>query len=135
MLEDSDLEKNRIDEIVLVCGSARLRKVQQLTKDLFNGKEPTNRGANPKEAVACGTAGQAGILSDGGGQDLLPLHVTALTVGTETVGGCEDQAHPLHSFDRQAGVGADQLGIQFRGGGQEPDRCRERGARLRGGAQ
>merc|ERR1711933_128839 len=53
VLEDSGLKKNQIDEIVLVGGSTRIPKVQQLIKDFFNGKEP-NRGINPDEAVAYG---------------------------------------------------------------------------------
>merc|ERR1712232_573900 len=53
VLEDSGLKKNDIDEIVLVGGSTRIPKVQQLIKDFFNGKEP-NRGINPDEAVAYG---------------------------------------------------------------------------------
>jgi molecular chaperone DnaK (HSP70) len=61
VLEDAGMKKTEIDEIVLVGGSTRIPKVQQLIKDFFNGKEP-NRGINPDEAVAYGAAVQGGIL-------------------------------------------------------------------------
>ncbi|CAG2242875.1 BIP [Mytilus edulis] len=64
VMEDADMKKEEIDEIVLVGGSTRIPKIQQLVKDYFNGKEP-NRGVNPDEAVAYGAAVQAGVLGGG----------------------------------------------------------------------
>ncbi|VDN84627.1 unnamed protein product [Brugia pahangi] len=87
VLEDSDIQKKDVDEIVLVGGSTRIPKVQELLREFFNGKEPS-RGINPDEAVAYGAAVQAGVISgEESTGDIVLLDVNPLTLGIETIGG------------------------------------------------
>ena len=92
VLVDSKTTKSSIGEIVLVGGSTRIPKIQQILKEFFGGKEP-NRGINPDEAVAYGATIQAALLSNasdstGKLDNTLLIDVTPLSLGLETAGGC-----------------------------------------------
>ncbi len=90
VLQDSSISKNKVDEIVLVGGSTRIPKIQELLSNFFNGKE-LNRKINPDEAVAYGASVQAAILSgntkgDEQADEILLLDVAPLSLGIETAG-------------------------------------------------
>lgn len=96
VLKDANLKKEDIDEIVLVGGSTRIPKVQQLLKEYF-GKEPS-KGINPDEAVAYGAAVQGGILAgDESLGDVVLVDVNALTLGIETTGGVMTKIIPRNT--------------------------------------
>jgi len=99
VLADAKLSKGQVDDIVLVGGSTRIPRVQQILKDFFNGKE-LNKGVNPDEAVAFGAAVQAGILSNDetlAKSNIVLLDVAPLTLGIETVGGVMTKLIPRNT--------------------------------------
>lgn len=83
-LKDAGISKSEIDEVILVGGSTRIPKIQEVVRDFF-GKEPS-KGVNPDEVVAVGAAIQGGVMS-GDVDDVVLLDVTPLTLGIETLGG------------------------------------------------
>jgi endoplasmic reticulum chaperone BiP len=97
VLKDANVKKNEVDDIVLVGGSTRIPKVQQLLEEYFNGKK-ASKNINPDEAVAHGAAIQAGILSGEAGTDeIVLIDVCPLTLGIETTGGVMTKLIPRNT--------------------------------------
>ncbi|WFD30868.1 ATPase with role in protein import into the ER [Malassezia sp. CBS 17886] len=97
VLKDAGVKKDEIDDVVLVGGSTRIPKVQQMLKDFFNGKDPS-RSINPDEAVAWGAAVQGGVLSgDESLGGVVLIDVNPLTLGIETTGGVMTKLIPRNT--------------------------------------
>ncbi|TIA99731.1 hypothetical protein E3P96_02844 [Wallemia ichthyophaga] len=97
VLKDAKVSKTEVDDIVLVGGSTRIPKVQQLLQDFFDGKQ-LSKGINPDEAVAYGAAVQGGVLSgESSADDILLIDVCPLTLGIETTGGVMTKLIPRNT--------------------------------------
>ena len=113
-MKDAGYTPKDIEEVVLVGGMTRMPRVQQMVKEIF-GKEG-HKGVNPDEVVAVGAAIQGAQLLLGSKSEVLLLDVTPLSLGIETLGGSDDQAHRAQHDDSK-----DRHGDLLDGGGQ-PDR-------------
>lgn len=97
VIKDAKVKKSDIHDIVLVGGSTRIPKVQQLLEEYFGGKK-ASKGINPDEAVAFGAAVQGGVLSgDEGAKDVVLMDVNPLTLGIETTGGVMTKLIPRNT--------------------------------------
>ena len=99
VIKDAKMSKSQVHDVVLVGGSTRIPKIQQMVQEFFNGKEP-NKSINPDEAVAYGAAVQAAVLTnvkDENIEKLILLDVTPLSLGIETVGGVMTVLIPRNS--------------------------------------
>ena len=93
-LKDAGMNTSEIDEVILVGGSTRIPKVQEIVEKFF-GKKP-HKGVNPDEVVAVGAAIQGAVLT-GEVKDVLLLDVTPLSLGIETLGWCNDTVDPSNT--------------------------------------
>lgn len=98
VLKDAKVKKSEVDDIVLVGGSTRIPKVQEMIEEYFGGKK-ASKGINPDEAVAYGAAVQGGVLSGEEGTDsILLMDVNPLTLGIETTGGVMTKLIPRNTM-------------------------------------